>query len=324
MHQPPVNDTPYMYIAAGRAVNCELRRTEINSAPVTIASVDPLNRIAGRQSSQKVSIVKSSDSDPTETLEWLESLEYVLESKGAERAGFLVQTLRDRILSKGVPVRFNASTPPVNTIPVHKQAPYPGDRVLARRIKSYVRWNAMAMVVRANRRSPGIGGHISTYASSATLLEVGFNHFFRASTPERIGDQIFFQGHTAPGIYARAYVERRLDRTHLDNFRRELQKDKPGLPSYPHPWLMPDFWEFPTVSMGLSPITSIYQARFNRYLHDRGLADTEGSRVWAFLGDGEMDEPESLGAITLASREELDNLTWVVNCNLQRLDGPVR
>lgn len=264
-----------------------------------------------------------SDADPTETREWLESLEYVLKNKGTERARFLMQALRDRMLSIGAPVQFRASTPPVNTIPLDRQAPYPGDRKIARRIKSYVRWNAMAMVVRANRRSPGIGGHISTYASSATLLEVGFNHFFRASSSDRIGDQIFFQGHAAPGIYARAYIERRLDPPHLHNFRRELQKE-PGLPSYPHPWLMPDFWEFPTVSMGLSPITSIYQARFNRYLHDRGLADTEGSRVWAFLGDGEMDEPESLGAITLASREELDNLTWVVNCNLQRLDGPVR
>ncbi|RME38708.1 MAG: pyruvate dehydrogenase (acetyl-transferring), homodimeric type, partial [Planctomycetota bacterium] len=218
---------------------------------------------------------------------------------------------------------FTANTPYVNTIPPERQPPYPGDRAIERRIKSIIRWNAMAMVVRANRRSSGIGGHISTFASAATLLEVGFHHFFRAHTKEQVGDQIFIQGHAAPGIYARAYVERRLDARHLHNFRRELAEGG-GLSSYPHPWCMPDFWEFPTVSMGLSPITAIYQARFNRYLQDRGLKDTSGSRVWAFLGDGEMDEPEALGAITLAAREELDNLVFVVNCNLQRLDGPVR
>jgi len=222
-----------------------------------------------------------------------------------------------------VPIPFNANTPYVNTIPVDQQPPYPGDREIERRLKSIIRWNAMVLVVRANRRSPGIGGHISTYASSATLMQVGLNHFFRANTADRSGDQIYFQGHAAPGVYARAYVEGRLGVSKMHNFRRELSADG-GLSSYPHPWLMPDFWQFPTVSMGLASITAIYQARFNRYLHNRGLIDTSDSRVWAFLGDGEMDEPESLGAITLASRECLDNLIFVVNCNLQRLDGPVR
>ena len=263
------------------------------------------------------------DNDRTETQEWIDSLQAVIETSGRERARFLLGRMIDWGQRNDVVAPFTANTPYVNTIPVERQAAYPGDRAVERRLKSIIRWNAMAMVVRANRRSSGIGGHISTYASAATLLEVGFNHFFRANTKDRAGDQIFFQGHAAPGIYARAYLERRLDAPLLHNFRRELAKGG-GLCSYPHPWLMPDFWEFPTVSMGLSSITAIYQARFNRYLQDRGLADTSGSRVWAFLGDGEMDEPESLGAITLAAREQLDNLTFVVNCNLQRLDGPVR
>jgi len=215
------------------------------------------------------------------------------------------------------------NTPYVNTIHVEDQPDYPGDGGLERRIRSIIRWNAMAMVVNANRVSDGIGGHISTFASSATIYEVGFNHFFRAKNGNKLGDQIYFQGHAAPGIYARAFLEGRLSAQHLGNFRRELQKGG-GLSSYPHPWLMPDFWEFPTVSMGLGPIQAIYQAKFNHYLRDRGLLDTSDCRVWAYLGDGEMDEPESLGALTLAAREELDNLTFVINCNLQRLDGPVR
>ncbi len=263
------------------------------------------------------------DPDRTETQEWVDSLRSVVETAGPQRASYLLGRLIDWGKRNDIVPPFTATTPFVNTIPVSRQVPFPGDRALERRIKSLVRWNAMAMVVRANRRSAGIGGHISTYASAATLLEIGFNHFFRANRPDRVGDQIYFQGHTAPGIYARAYVERRLDAPRLHDFRRELSASG-GLTSYPHPWLMPDFWEFPTVSMGLSSISAIYQARFNRYLQDRGLTDTSGSRVWAFLGDGEMDEPESLGAITLASREELDNLIFVVNCNLQRLDGPVR
>ena len=258
-----------------------------------------------------------------ETQEWVESLKGVVEAEGRERARFLLGKLIDWGKRNDVVAPFTANTPYINTIPPERQPKFPGDRAIERRIKSIVRWNAMAMVVRANRRSSGIGGHISTYASSATLLEIGFNHFWRANNTDRVGDQIYFQGHASPGIYARAYVEHRLEPDHLHNFRRELDPHG-GLSSYPHPWLMPDVWEFPTVSMGLSPITAIYQARFNRYLDDRGLADTSGSKVWAMLGDGEMDEPESLGAITLASREELDNLIFIVNCNLQRLDGPVR
>jgi len=265
----------------------------------------------------------SHDSDPIETAEWLASMEAVHHQGGQRRAQYLLDQLHRWALKRQVPIPYAANTPYVNTIPRAQQPPYPGDRAIERRIKSFVRWNAMAMVVRANRLAEGIGGHISTYASVATLYEVAFNHFFRARTEHSSGDQIFFQGHAAPGVYARAYVERRIDVSHLRNFRRELAPGG-GLSSYPHPWLMPDFWEFPTVSMGLGAINSIYQARFNRYLEDRGLMRTAGSRVWAFLGDGEMDEPESLGAITLAARERLDNLTWVINCNLQRLDGPVR
>ncbi len=222
-----------------------------------------------------------------------------------------------------VKVAPSLTTPYINTIPVEEQPPYPGDLEIERRIRNIIRWNAMAMVVHANKAYPGIGGHISTFASVATLFEVGFNHFFRAASADAPGDQIFFQGHASPGVYARAFLEGRLTERHLLAFRREFAEGG-GLASYPHPWCMPEFWQFPTVSMGLSPITSIYQARFNRYLRARGLIAHDGGRVWAFLGDGEMDEPEAVGALTLAAREELDNLTWVVNCNLQRLDGPVR
>ncbi|MBX7166879.1 MAG: pyruvate dehydrogenase (acetyl-transferring), homodimeric type [Pirellulales bacterium] len=263
------------------------------------------------------------DYDPAETAEWLESLEYVLESKGRERVSFLLQQLSEAAHRRGVELPFTANTPYINTIPADKQPIYPGNRELERRIKSIIRWNAMAMVVRANRMSPGIGGHISTYASAATLLEVGFNHFFRGKSDDYSGDQIFFQGHASPGIYARAFLEGRLTEKQLENFRREMAEGG-GLSSYPHPWLMPHFWEFPTVSMGLGPIMAIYQARFNKYLTDRGIKDCSRSHVWAFMGDGECDEPEALGAITLASRENLDNLIFVINCNLQRLDGPVR
>jgi len=258
-----------------------------------------------------------------ETKEWLESLDYVLKSQGPERALEIVQELQTELRRRGVNVPYVVTTPYINTIPADQQPIYPGDREIERRIKSIIRWNAMAMVVRANRESPGIGGHISTYASAANLYEVAFNHFFKGRDNGGCGDQIYFQGHASPGIYARAFLEGRITEQQLQNFRREL-KPEGGLSSYPHPWLMPDFWEFPTVSMGLGPIMSIYQARFNRYLQHRGLLDTSNCRVWAFLGDGEVDEPETLGAITLASREQLDNLTWVINCNLQRLDGPVR
>ncbi|MGC1258129.1 MAG: pyruvate dehydrogenase (acetyl-transferring), homodimeric type, partial [Candidatus Acidiferrales bacterium] len=261
--------------------------------------------------------------DPSEIQEWLESLDSVLQSSGPEVASYILERLRAHAKVVGIEIPFTAKTPYVNTIPHSLQAAFPGDQSLERRIKSLVRWNAIAMVVRANREEHNIGGHISTYASAATLYEVGFNHFFRARTPEFEGDTVYFQGHAAPGIYARAFLEGRLSAEKLENFRREL-KPGGGLSSYPHPWLMPDFWEFPTVSMGLSPLMAIYQARYNRYLEDRGLKPVTDAKVWAYLGDGETDEPESLGAITLAAREKLDNLIFVINCNLQRLDGPVR
>lgn len=266
------------------------------------------------------------DVDPAETQEWLESLDYVLKTKGPERVQYLIDQLENRASREGVMMPIAMNTPYVNTIPTAKQPRFPGNRELERRIKSVVRWNAMAMVVKANKRSAesAVGGHISTFASSATLYEIGFNHFFQGRGEDGYsGDQIYFQGHASPGMYSRAFLEGRLNETHLDNFRRELQPEK-GLSSYPHPWLMPDFWEFPTVSMGIGPISAIYQARFNQYLTDRGIKDCSSKHVWAFLGDGECDEPESLGAITLAGREKLDNLIFVVNCNLQRLDGPVR
>jgi pyruvate dehydrogenase E1 component len=263
------------------------------------------------------------DLDVEETEEWLEALESVARVRGGDRVRFLLNRLIQNSYQNGIRLPFTANTAYVNTIPLERQAPYPGNRKIERRIKSLIRWNAMAMVVRANKNFPGIGGHISTYASAATLYEVGFNHFFRGKGDDFNGDQVYFQGHASPGIYARAFLEGRLSATKLENFRRELEKGG-GLSSYPHPWLMPDFWEFPTVSMGLGPISAIYQARFNRYLQDRGLKDTENQRVWAFLGDGETDEPESLGAIDLAAREKLNNLIFVINCNLQRLDGPVR
>jgi pyruvate dehydrogenase E1 component len=272
----------------------------------------------GRQDKEDVARLRE-----TETREWLDSLDAVFQEQGPERIRELLWHLHIRASHYGVKPPFTANTPYVNTIPAQKQPPYPGSREIERRIKSILRWNAMAMVVRANREEHGIGGHISTYASAATLYEVGFNHFFRGSEGGREADMVYFQGHAAPGIYARAFLEGRLAERDLQNFRRELRPGG-GLSSYPHPYLMPDFWQFPTVSMGLGPLQSIYQARFNHYLVDRGLKPATDAKVWAFLGDGEMDEPESLGAITLASRERLDNLIWVINCNLQRLDGPVR
>ena len=265
----------------------------------------------------------AADLQALERREWTESLDEVLQDGGPARVIELLHALQAHARRRGVTLPFTARTPYVNTIPSRDQPPYPGNRELERRIKSIIRWNAMAMVVRANREESGIGGHISTYASAATLYEVAFNHFFRGRGKEASGDQVFFQGHASPGIYARAFLEGRLSEEQLRNFRHELRPGG-GLSSYPHPWLMPDFWEFPTVSMGLGPIDAIYQARFNRYLEDRGLKKDIGTRVWAFLGDGETDEPEALGAITLAAREKLDNLTFVINCNLQRLDGPVR
>jgi pyruvate dehydrogenase E1 component len=258
----------------------------------------------------------------TEMREWLESLDYVLASGGAERVLQILKRLDDYAHEHGVTLPFVATTPYINTLPASDEPEYPGDLAIERRIRNLIRWNAMAMVVRANKFSDGIGGHISTYASAAMLYEVGFHHFFRGPDAGVDADMVYFQGHASPGIYARSYLERRFDVEHLRNFRRELQ-DNAGLSSYPHPWLMPDYWQFPTVSMGLAPILSIYQARFNRYLENRSLKPEGDGQVWAFLGDGETDEPETLGAIKFAARERLDNLIWVINCNLQRLDGPV-
>ena len=261
------------------------------------------------------------DSDPDETQEWLTALDEIIEVDGAKRARYLMAKLTEQALIRNVGVPGSVSTPYINTIPPSEEAQFPGDADIERRIRRMIRWNAAAMVIRANMAADGIGGHLSTFASSATLLEVGFNHFFRGQIDGTPGDHVYFQGHATPGIYARAFLEGRLDEQALENFRREIGG---GLSSYPHPRLMPEFWEYPTVSMGLGPINSIYHAQFLRYLENRGLDDTSGSRVWAFIGDGETDEPETLGSISLAGIEKLDNLTWVVNCNLQRLDGPVR
>jgi pyruvate dehydrogenase E1 component len=262
------------------------------------------------------------DADSAETGEWLESLDALVASEGTVRTRFVIGKLLERARRLQVPVPSLVSTPYINTIPPDEEPWFPGDEEMERRIRRIVRWNAAAMVTRANKRSDGIGGHLSTYASAASLYEVGFNHFFRGKDDGTSGDQIYYQGHAAPGMYSHAYLEGRISEAQMDNFRQETGGN--GLSSYPHPRLMPDFWEFPTVSMGLGPLNAIYQARFNRYLYNRHIADTSESRVWCFLGDGECDEPETLGALSLAAREQLDNLTFVVNCNLQRLDGPVR
>jgi len=267
-------------------------------------------------------IPKDGDIDPVETQEWLDSLQAVVSYEGHDRAKFLLEKLGEKARETGVHLPFNANTPYLNTIPPSEEERNPGSAAIEWRIRTIIRWNAMAMVVRANKLTSELGGHIASFASSATLYDVGFNHFWHAPSESHGGDLVFIQGHSAPGIYARAFMEGRLGEADLDKFRQEV--DGGGLSSYPHPWLMPDFWKFPTVSMGLGPLMAIYQARFMRYLHDRGILETEGRKVWAFMGDGEMDEPESLGAIALAAREKLDNLIFVINCNLQRLDGPVR
>src|SRR5437660_2852010 len=261
--------------------------------------------------------------DHEEILEWIEAFDEVIDQEGPGQGTRLLDALTRRAQQSGVDVPVHLNTPYVNTIPVSEEAPYPGDRAMERRIKSLTRWNAMAMVHRQNKKDPGIGGHISTYSSLATLLEVGFNHFFHAAYGDQPGDFVYFQGHASPGVYARAFLEGRVTPQPLDNFRHTL-RDQPGLSSYPHPWLMPDFWRFPTVSMGIGPLNAIYQARFMRYLENRNIIPKTPRKVWAFVGDGESDEPESMGSLTLGSREKLDNLIFVVNCNLQRLDGPVR
>ena len=263
------------------------------------------------------------DLDPQETSEWLESIDSVLKTHGAERAHFLLERLIDYARRSGAYLPYKPNTAYVNTISGTQEKDYPGDRMIERRLEAYIRWNAMAMVVQANRKSSEYGGHIASYASAATLYEVGFNHFWRAPSEAHPGDMVYFQGHASPGIYSRAYLEGRLSEDHLRHFRQEVASEN-GLSSYPHPWLMPDFWQYPTVSMGLGPMMAIYQARFQRYLEHRGIVPASDRKIWAFLGDGEMDEPESMGAITMPVREKLDNLVFVINCNLQRLDGPVR
>src|SRR5213595_2351674 len=262
------------------------------------------------------------DVDIQETQEWLEALEAVVRHDGPERAQELLERVLDHARASGVPMEVALNTPYVNTIPVEREAPFPGDADLEHRVRSLIRWNAIATVLRSNKESSELGGHIASYQSAATLYEVGFNHFWHAPTAEHGGDLVYIQGHSSPGIYARAFLEGRISERQLEGVRQEISRD--GLASYPHPWLMPDFWQFPTVSMGLGPLMAIYQARFMKYLAGRGIADTANRKVWAFMGDGEMDEPESMGAIGLAGRERLDNLIFVVNCNLQRLDGPVR
>ncbi len=269
-----------------------------------------------------MAVDSKNDVDPIETQEWLESLDAVLEEEGVERAHYLLERLIDKARRSGAHIPYDATTAYLNTIPPSQEAHIPGDQEMERRLRSLIRWNAIAIVLQATKKDLDLGGHLSSFASSATLYDVGFNHFFRGDTEDFGGDLVYFQGHASPGIYARAYLEGRLNEEQLSGFRQEA--DGSGLSSYPHPWLMPDFWQFPTVSMGLGPISAIYQARFLKYLEDRGLTKTKGRKVWAFLGDGEMDEPESLGAISLAGREKLDNLIFVINCNLQRLDGPVR
>ncbi|MSY38888.1 MAG: pyruvate dehydrogenase (acetyl-transferring), homodimeric type, partial [Actinobacteria bacterium] len=262
------------------------------------------------------------DADPDETNEWIDSFDDMVASSGNNRARYIMLSLLRRAAEHNVGVPSLRSTDYINTIAPEREPEFPGDEALEHRIRQIIRWNAAIMVHRAQRPGIGVGGHISSYASSATLYEVGFNHFFRGQDHAGGGDQIFFQGHASPGIYARAFLEGRLTETQLDGFRQETSGV--GLPSYPHPRLLPHFWQFPTVSMGIGPLNAIYQARFNKYLGHRGIKDTSDQKVWAFLGDGEMDEVDAVGALTLAAREELDNLVFVVNCNLQRLDGPVR
>jgi pyruvate dehydrogenase E1 component len=264
----------------------------------------------------------TTEPDPSETHEWLEALDGVISAEGPQRAREIIEALTVRARTRGADIPITLTTPYINTIPAHAQPAFPGDHDIEERLRHYTRWNAMAMVVRANKHYDGVGGHVATFSSSATLIDVGFNHFWHAPSATHGGDLVYFQGHGSPGIYARAYLQGRIDEEQLLHFRREV--DGKGLSSYPHPWLMPDFWQFPTVSMGLGPMQGVYQARYMKYLHDRGIVDTSGRKVWVFVGDGEIDEPETLAGLGIAARERLDNLIFVVNCNLQRLDGPVR
>jgi pyruvate dehydrogenase E1 component len=277
---------------------------------------------AQKKEQSTIQVINGKDTDPSETQDWLESLSAVISKDGNQRAHFLIKELINKAYREGANIPYTQNTPYINTIPPEAEVKSNGDQNIERRIRSLIRWNAAAMVVRANKKFPELGGHIGTFASAATLYDVGMNHFWRAKNNKFGGDLVYFQGHSAPGMYARAFLEGRLNEKQLDSFRQEVNSG--GLSSYPHPWLMPNFWQFPTVSMGLGPMLAIYQARYMKYLINRGLIKDEGRKVWAFLGDGEMDEPESMGAIGLAAREKLDNLIFVVNCNLQRLDGPVR
>jgi pyruvate dehydrogenase E1 component len=266
--------------------------------------------------------VAGPQADPQETAEWIDALDGLISAEGQERAREILEALTQRARVRGVDLPLALTTPYINTIPVQRQAPFPGDHDIEERLRHYVRWNAMATVVKANKLGFDLGGHVATFSSAATLIDVGFNHFWHAPSAVHGGDLVYFQGHSSPGVYARAYLEGRISEDRLKNFRQEVGGE--GLSSYPHPWLMPDFWQFATVSMGLGPLQAVYAARYMKYLHNRGLADTAGRKVWGFLGDGEIDEPESLAGLALAAREGLDNLIFVVNCNLQRLDGPVR
>ena len=305
----------------------EVTKKEENILPITEKIIQQAESTIDQK--PKITVPKKSyrngnaaDIDPTETQEWLDSLDAVLKQDGTDRAHYLLKKLTDEAYKEGFNKPLTRITPYINTIPPELETKSPGDQNLERRIRSLIRWNAAAMVVKANKKNPELGGHIGTFASAATLYDVGMNHFWRAKNNKFGGDLVYFQGHSAPGMYARSFLEGRLSASQLGNFRQEVGVD--GLSSYPHPWLMPKFWQFPTVSMGLGPVLAIYQARFTKYLINRGLIKDEGRKIWAFLGDGETDEPESLGAISLASREKLDNLIFVINCNLQRLDGPVR
>jgi pyruvate dehydrogenase E1 component len=277
---------------------------------------------AQKKEQSTIQVTNGKDTDPLETQDWLESLSAVISKDGNQRAHFLIKELINKAYREGANIPYTQNTPYINTIPPEAEVKSNGDQNIERRIRSLIRWNAAAMVVRANKKFPELGGHIGTFASAATLYDVGMNHFWRAKNNKFGGDLVYFQGHSAPGMYARAFLEGRLNEKQLDSFRQEVNSG--GLSSYPHPWLMPKFWQFPTVSMGLGPMLAIYQARYMKYLINRGLIKDEGRKVWAFLGDGEMDEPESMGAIGLAAREKLDNLIFVVNCNLQRLDGPCK
>ena len=299
-----------------------ISEAEISLKKEEKAKINNLKNNTTKKTDSRIIVTDNNDIDPLETREWIESLNAVVDNVGNERAHFLLRQLIDQSYRKGSRIPFIQNTPYINTIPADEEEKSPGDQNIERKIRSLIRWNAAAMVVRANKKFPELGGHIGTFASAATLYDVGMNHFWRAKNHQFGGDLIYFQGHSAPGVYSRAFLEGRLTKEQLDNFRQEVGPN--GLSSYPHPWLMHKFWQFPTVSMGIGPMLAIYQARFMKYLINRGLIKDENRKVWAFLGDGEMDEPESLGAIALASRENLDNLIFVINCNLQRLDGPVR